>query len=565
MLASLHIENIAVIKNLDIDFSEGFTVFTGETGAGKSMILGSLGLIMGSKVFKDVIRSGEDHAMVSAVFSGISPDTLSELSELGVRPDEEGYVYIQRNITSEGKNTYRINGRAVSQSLHRQVGEKLINIHGQHDNQTLLNAFSHVHILDKYSQNGELLSEYGGLYAKMCEIRRQKEKLVLNEYEKQQRLDMLSYQINDIESASLSPGEDDTLESELKILKNIKQLSKQVTTIYRALLKNEKGMSASKLVEIARDSIDEISDVLPESEEYSAKLLDIQYELEGIAKNVLSLLPRAGENPEARISEIEDRLDLIRKLKRKYGATVDDILAFCERARSEAEKLQLSDKLVAELDREYEKVKEKAEETALKISESRTKNARLLSDRVCHELTFLDMSKVRFEAFVRRKKNTDLTLELNENGCDDVEFLISTNPGEPMRPLAKIASGGELSRIMLAIKCVLADAEGIGTVIFDEIDTGVSGKTAQKIGIKLRELAKNMQVFCITHSAQVASSADSHFLIVKDVEGERAYTRVKLLDIEGRVNEIARIMGGVNITEAIVRSARELLDYKESE
>lgn len=564
MLLSLHIENIAVIKKLDIDFSSGFTVFTGETGAGKSMIIGSVGLVMGSKVFRDVIRSGEDFAMVSAVFGDIAAPALTALAELGVKPDEEGELCIQRNITSEGKSTYRINGRTVSQSLHREVGEHLINIHGQHDNQMLLDPRSHIHIIDGYSSIEELLLEYTKRYERLCEIRKQRQRLALNEYEKQQRLDMLEYQIKDIESAALKPGEDEALEGELRILKNIKQLTKQITTVYRALLKNEKGMSASKLVEIARSSIDEISNVLPESEEYCAKLLDIQYEIEGIAKNVLSLLPHPLQDPEVRISEIEDRLDLIRKLKRKYGATVNDIIKFYENALFEAEGLNLSDKLIAELDEECKKAQKEAEETALKISEERSKNAKLLSERICRELAFLDMGKVRFEASVKRKKTPELMLALNENGCDEVEFMISTNPGEPLRELAKIASGGELSRIMLAIKCVLSDAEGISTVIFDEIDIGVSGKTAQKIGIKLRELAKNMQVLCITHSAQVASLANNHIKIIKDVESERAYTRVKVLDREERVNEIARIMGGANITEAVMKSARELLDYTDN-
>lgn len=561
MLASLHIENIAVIKKLDIDFSKGFTVFTGETGAGKSMILGALGLIIGSKVFRDVIRSGESCAMVSAMFCDIDKKTLDELEKIGIKADEDNAVYIQRNISSDGKNAYRINGRAVSQSLQRKVGELLVNIHGQHDNQILLDPKNHLSILDSFQFYEKPLLEYKAAYSEMCEIKRQRDKLVLDEHEKQQRLDMLSFQINDIESASLVSNEDTELENELKILKNLKQLSKQITTVYRALLKNEKGMSATKLVEIAQNSLSEISDVLPECEEYSAKLLDIQYELEGIAKSVYLLLPHAEEDPERRIVQIEDRLDLIRKLKRKYGSTVDEIIAFYNRARDEAKKLELSDKIIAELDKKYEIAREKAEALALKISEKRLEKAKALSQKICHELSFLDMNKVRFDALVTKKKEANSTLALSETGCDEVEFMISTSPGEPPRPLAKIASGGELSRIMLAIKCVLSDAEGTGTVVFDEIDSGVSGKTAQKIGIKLHELAKNMQVLCVTHSAQVASAADNHFKIVKNIEAGRAYTKLEHLDNDGRVYEIARIMGGVNITDAVIRSAKELLEY----
>lgn len=562
MLVSLHIENIAVIKNVDIDMTHGFAVLTGETGAGKSKIIDSISLIMGGKASKDLVRNGESSAMVSALFTDIDRTALEELAELGVHPDEEGNIYIQRNLSSEGKSVSRINGRTVPQSLHREVGRLLINVHGQHDNQMLLSPSSHINILDSYGSDPELLSRYRAVYQKMCDTKSRISALMLDEREKQQRIDMLEYQIADIESASLKSGEDESLESELKLLKNVKQLSKSVTTIYRALYKNEKGMSASKLVDIARSSLEDISESYPEGLEHSARLLDIQYELEDIAGSVMTVLQGVDENPERRISEIEDRLDIIRKLKRKYGATVDEVLDFYNNASRELESIMLSDTLVSQLEKELGGYKKEACTLASQISKARRESAVTLSEKICSELAYLDMNKVRFKVEISREREDNGDDKLNQNGFDNVEFMITTNPGEPFRPLARIASGGELSRIMLAIKCVLSDAEGIATVIFDEIDTGVSGKTAQKIGVKLAQLGRTLQVICITHSAQVASVADSHYKITKDIIGERAETHVTLLEKEERVTEIARIMGGVNITDAVLKSAHELLEYK---
>ncbi len=562
MLASLHIENVAVIKNLDIDFPSGFSVLTGETGAGKSKIIDSVGMAVGAKATKDIVRNGESTALVSALFTDLSQLTLEKLSQLDIAADSEGNLFIQRSITAEGKSISKVNGRTIPLSLHKQIGRILINIHGQHENNELLEPSKHIDILDRYANCSLLIDEYEKLYGDLKECISKREALVMDERLKEQKIDMLEYQIADIESAALKSGEDEELENELNILKNIKQLSKSITTVYRALYKNEKGMSASKLIEIARSSLENVADTVPSGEEYLSRLYDLQYELEEIAKNCSQVLQGTSQNPEMRITQIEDRLDIIKKLRRKYGSSVDEILEFCENAKAELSGIKGSEKLISELLKKEDRLYENALEVARRISQSRKKSALELSEKICGELTYLDMAKVKFKVSFESPCDENGKIRLSSKGIDSVEFLINTNPGEPFRPLSKIASGGELSRIMLAIKCVLSGASGIETVVFDEIDTGVSGKTAQKIGIKLSELAKTVQVFSITHSAQVASGADCHFKIYKEVLDGRAYTKVVNLDSEGRISELARIMGGVNITDSVLKSAKELLEYR---
>ena len=562
MLSSLHIENIAVIKELEIEFDKGFTVLTGETGAGKSIIIDSIGLIMGTKLSKDLIRSGEERALVTAVFGNLPGETLDALAELDVTPDEDGIIYITRSVTAEGKSTVKINGRTVPASLHRSVGQLLINIHGQHENQILLSPETHIKLIDKYACLDEKLKEYGVYYSEMCTADRERKKLMSDEREKAQRIDMLTYQIDEIKEASLTENEDEKLENELKILKNAKQIAKHATTVYRALYKNEKGGSAARLLQIARSSLDEMADVMPDAAKYSDRLYDMEYELEAIAKDALSVIP-GGDDPERRISEIEDRLDVIRKLKRKYGSSVTEVLEYLHGAELELEAIKSSEKNAERYEKIYNEARKNAEKIASEISRVRKEYSEKLSDAVCRELSFLDMNKVRFA--VDLKKNTDQSgvLHLGPDGFDNVEFVISTNPGEPLKPLAKIASGGELSRIMLAVKCVLADAEGIPTLVFDEVDTGISGKTSQKIGIKLAELSRSPQVFCITHSAQIAAFADNHYKIYKTEEDGRSSTHVSLLSYDERVSEIARIMGGAEITPSVIRSAEEMIEYSE--
>lgn len=558
MLSSLHIENIAVIRSLDVDFSKGFTVLTGETGAGKSIIIDSIGLILGSRTSKELIRTGENSAMVSALFTDLPDRTVQALSDLGVAPDEDGCLYLQRTIYRDGRSATKLCGRSIPLSMQREVGALLVNTHGQHENQALLSQSSHLGILDRYGKCQELADAYRAEYRKMNDARNKMESILRDEREKQQKLDMLRFQISDIESAKLKSGEEENLTAEKKLLQNTKLLTKQVTTIYRALYKNDKGVSAWRMLEIARKSLEELLDVFPEASEYSDKLYDMQYELASIAEAASDLLPSGGENPEKRLSEIEDRLDTVRRLERKYGSSIDEVLAFLECAKKEQEEILLSDEKAKEYGALYEKYRADATELAQKLSEIRKSAAAALSERICSELIYLDMNKVAFACKVARR-NQDGGDALGKDGLDDVEFLISTNPGEPLKPLAKIASGGELSRIMLAIKCVLTDCEGIPTIIFDEIDTGVSGKTSQKIGIKLRELAKGPQVFCITHSAQVAANADTHFKITKGEEGGRSVTHLNLLSDIQRAEELSRIMGGVEKSKAIYESALEML------
>ncbi len=563
MLISLHIENIAVIRRLNVEFDRGFTVLTGETGAGKSMIIDSIGLLLGAKTQRELIRTGESTATVSACFA--VPDYLTdELADLGIAPEEDGLLSIQRTVTAEGKSQSRINGRVVPLSLQRQVGEKLISIHGQHDSHGLMQSAGHIDFLDSYAKNSALLVEYGEVYRKMCEARRLRDQCRMDERVKAQRLDMLRYQIEDIESADPQPGEEDALIAEKKILQNAKQLQKQVLTVYRALYKNEKGMSADKLLEIARTSLENMADLMPDAPAFIDRISEMQYELERIAESTLSLLPSGG-NGEVRLEEIAERQDVLRKLKRKYGADEAEVLKFYEDAKAELEKILLSDEAEKEYDRAYQAYRTEAIGLADALTETRKAASEDLSGRICDELVYLDMNKVAFSARVTKKLSAEGKPELSPKGGDEVEFMISTNPGEPLKPLTKIASGGELSRVMLAIKCVLTAADRMPTVIFDEIDTGVSGKTSQKIGIKLRQLAADgPQVFSITHSAQVAANGHAHYKIRKqEVEG-RAETTVYALSGAERIEELARIMGGMDKSQKIIDSATEMLEIAES-
>lgn len=557
MLNSLHIENIAVIKSADIDFGGRFTVMTGETGAGKSIIIDSVGLVLGDKFSKELIRTGQTQAMVSALFSSLPQKTAEQLNAIGLPPDEEGCVFIQRSVSLDGRSVTKYNGRAISLSLQKEAGKLLISVHGQHESHTLLDSNEHIAYLDGFAAVAPLLDEYRIYYKAMTDAEQSIRELKKNEREKQQRIDMLRFQIDDIESAKLKPGEEEKLRSERELLVNAKQITKQVTTLYRALYKNEKGMSAYRMIEIAKKSLDEISGMLPDAQDYSDRLFDMQYELASIAEAAYAAIPHGYDDPEKAIAQINDRLDCIHRLERKYGSDIREILDYLAKAKKELDEIMLSDERIKEFTEVYEKNRKSALIAAEKISNERKAAALLLSERICGVLAYLDMNKVDFCVRVKaRVSDKDI---LCKNGMDDVEFLISTNPGEPLKPLAKIASGGELSRIMLAIKCVLTDAEAIPTIIFDEIDTGVSGKTSQKIGIKLHELSAYMQVICITHSAQVSANADDHLKIVKNEVDGMSETTVRYLDVNERAEELARIMGGVTPSEKIYESAVEML------
>jgi DNA repair protein RecN (Recombination protein N) len=564
MLTSLHIENIAVIQSLDVDFSDGFTVMTGETGAGKSVIIDSIGLILGGKASKELVRTGEDHSMVSALFDRLSPKTVEALAEIGVYPDEDGCLYIQRTISAkDGRSVTKLGGHTIPLSLQKEIGAYLINVHGQHENQALLNSTLHIHFLDDFAKDKDLVAEYSQYYSEMLDAKKKMQSYLQGEREKQQRLDMLKFQIQDIESAKLKANEEEELQNEKKRLQNSKFLMKQITTIYRALYKNDKGVSAWRMLEIARKSLDDLAGLFPDAPKFSDKLYDMQYEMASIAQATLDYLPHDGDNPEQRLNEIEDRLDVIHKLERKYGSSETEVLDFLKNAKSELNDILLSDEKAKEYSILYEEAKSKAWEVANKLSEIRKSQAGKLSEKICSELNYLDMNKVCFTVKVTRRDQNS-SESLSPSGCDDVEFLISTNPGDPLKSLTKIASGGELSRIMLAMKCVLTDSEGIPTIVFDEIDTGVSGKTSHKIGVKLRQLSRGTQVFCITHSAQVAANADNHYKIVKNTIQDRSVTCLELLNDASRADELARIMGGVEPSRKIHDSAVEMLELARS-
>lgn len=561
MLSSLHIENIAVIKRLDLDFHRGFSALTGETGAGKSIIIDSLGLLMGAKAERDLIRTNEEKACVSAVFTDVDPRIVEIISSCGFEIEDSAFM-VQRTVDRSGKSTCKIDGRSATLSVIKRIMPYLINIHGQHDNGALIDNSNHIKYLDSYSGSGidGLLSEYRVHYKEMLDAKRSAEKLRVDEREKQRKIELLTYQIEDIESASLEDGEDEKLDLERRALRNSRQIVKSLSTVYRAIYKNDKGYSAANLAKIAKDSIDSVSDALPALLPYSDKLYDIEYELESIAKEVMALMPAGAENPDARLAEIEDRLDVIHKLKRKYGSTIADILTYLDNSKKELHSIQKSDELISQYLNKYKEQKEICQKLASELHTVRLENAKKLSKGISDVLAYLDMGKVIFAVKCDIKTAGENSQPVfGENGFDDVEFMISTNPGEPLKPLVKIASGGELSRVMLATKCVLMSAENVPTVIFDEVDTGVSGKTSHKIGIKLREISKYSQTFCVTHSAQVAATAHNHYKIVKNEVDGRSETDVYLLDHSGRVDEIARIMGGVQITEKIKETAEEMI------
>lgn len=557
MLSSLHIENIAVIKRLDADFSEGFTVLTGETGAGKSILIDSIAFLTGAKAQRELIRSGEEKACVSGLFTDVPADTLHVLSDYEIEPDENGVVVIVKTMTKDGKVSVKINGRSVTSSAGRACAVGLINIHGQHDNQALLDSANHIRYLDRYAGNDALLENYSKIYAEYRSIQSAIKHLTESERDKQRKKDLLEYQINDIENAALTEGEEESLLAKKKVIQNSKQIAKNIVTAYRALYKNSKGVTACALIENAADAISALSDVYDRASEVSGRLFDIQAEIEDTAKKISTLIPTDIEDPEKELENINERLNIIKHQKRKYGADVGEVLSFLENAKKELAELESSDEKLAAL-REEEKEKIKTLTVlSSELHDRRASSGKTLSEEICNILKYLDMGKVSLLVSVRTNEGED---PFTQNGYDRVEFYISTNIGEPMKPLSKIASGGELSRIMLAIKCVLADAEAVPTIIFDEVDTGVSGKTSQKIGLKLHELSATTQVICITHSAQIAALADNHFKIIKEEDEGRVKTSLVPLDKQGRIDEIARIIAGVRITQKTIETAREMLE-----
>jgi len=550
MLQSLHIENIAVIKSLDIDFEYGFSVLSGETGAGKSIIIDSINMLSGNRVSRELIRTGEEKAFVGAVFTDLGDEVKKLLEEYGFQSDDS--IMLQRTLSKDGKSIVKLNGRTVTQSIQKDICRLLINIHGQNDNQRLMSKSSQLEILDSFAENGELLDEYTDLYKQLTEAKSRLDELNSSRAEKMRMRDIYAFQLEEINSAKLKKGEEDTLESERIRLGSIEKISEKVNLVYRALYAGEKG-SAVYLLERSAAALDKISDVLPEVKELSSRLIDYRYEIEDIALSVRDYASDA-ENPTEQLNKIESRLDAINKLKRKYGNSVEEILEFRDKTAKMLDEIDNADDIKKDISNEIKRLGKIAVGLSEKIHERRASAAKKITEGVMKNLEFLDMPKVRFEVSVKSQT------KLKHGGADDVEFLIATNAGEPLMPLEKIASGGELSRIMLSLKCVLSDKDGVGTVIYDEVDAGISGKTSRKVGIKLKEISRVMQIISVTHSAQIASLSDNHYLISKhDVDG-RTESNVTLLDENGRVGEIARILGGINVTESQMIAAREMIE-----
>ncbi len=550
MLTNLYIENIAVIEKVSIDFGQGLNVLTGETGAGKSIIIDSINAVLGNRTSKDLIRSGSDSAFVSAEFTDPSEKALEVLSEYGFEP-EDGVVIIQRELNASGKGKCRINGRPTTAAILKAVGIYLMNIHGQHESYELMSPEQHIRYIDKLGELSDEVQAYSEVYHRYKKQKAELDKARYDEAERERRLDLLRYQVDELENADLYVGEYEELLEQRTMIENKEKIAEALNEVRELLNGSDDSDGAIQMLETASGSIGDITNVYPDAQSVAERLQSAVYELEDCCSEVISMSESADGEVES-LDDIEDRIDLIHRLGRKYGTTIEEMLAFLENAKKELEYLEKYEENREALTEECQKSFQKANALAKALSEKRAEVGKRFSAEVKQEMAFLDMPNV--ELVVSQK-----TCPLNANGCDEIELLISTNPGEAPKPVAKIASGGELSRMMLAIKNVLADKDDIDTLIFDEVDTGISGSASQKVGFKLKEVSASRQVLCVTHQAQIAALADNHFKIAKTVKDGKTYTGVTTLDHEGRRSELARIIGGVEITKATLDYAEELL------
>ena len=551
MLESLHIENMAVIAHLDVDFREGLSVITGETGSGKSVMIDSILFLLGGKPVRDLVRGGAEKGLVSATFSDIGEECSTYLRENGFDDGDE--LLLQRTLTEDGKSQARLNGRVIPQSMLRELSKYLVSVHGQNDNQLLLQKSAQEKILNGIADFGDALEQYRCSYQEYLSLKEALAELNRDSAEKNRLRDILDFQVREIDAAHLKAGEEEELLARRVKLQNAEKIATQSNFAYRVLHGSEKG-AATILLERAAQALSQISGVVPEAEGLSAKLTEMRYEVEDIANTVRDYAEDAEGDPSKALDKVEGRLHTITKLCRKYGADIPAVLQFREDAFARLHALENADEETERLLKELRELEAKMRVLADVLHEARVKAAAYLGRRVCEELVFLDMPGVRFAIQVERGE------ELGPLGQDSICFSIATNPGEPLLPLAKIASGGELSRVMLALKSVLNDRDGVKTAVFDEVDTGISGKTARKIGIKLAEIGQKTQVFCVTHSAQIASLAATHFKISKTEENGRAVSSVSRLDDVGRVAEVARILGGLSVTEAQMLAAKEMIE-----
>ncbi|MCQ4886006.1 DNA repair protein RecN [Faecalibacterium prausnitzii] len=552
MLSSLQIENVAVIQKAEVHFEPGLNVLTGETGAGKSILIDSINAILGNRTSKDLVRTGAAKAVIRAAFEQVPPAVLDKLEQSGYERSEA--LLLSREITAEGKSSCRINGMPATAAVLRELCGGLININGQHDSVGLLNPAHHLGILDDYAQNRTVFQEYYALYRELVRVKRELDALITDEAEKQRKIDLLQYQVQEIEDAGLTAGEEQALENRRKVLSNASAIRDRLAQSYALLSGSDDAAGAVDLLGEASNAVDAAAQLDPALTAAAGQLLDLYYNAKDVAADLIGRLDTYDTN-DAELDEVEQRLDLLYRLKRKYGSTVEDVIAFGQKAREELDNIQHSqqrhDALQAEKLRLYTKAREKAEV----LTQTRLKAFEELNTRISGTLDFLNMPGVRMT--LRHTRGP-----LASHGQDSVEFYISTNPGEAPKPLAKIASGGELSRITLAIKNAMADKDAVPTVIYDEIDSGVSGKAAGRIGEVLRQSAQGHQILCITHTAQIAALADCHLLIQKNVSNERTYTEIHPLDENGRVEALARLISGDHVTELSRANAREMLQER---
>lgn len=553
MLSNLQIENIAVIKSASIDFENGFNVMTGETGAGKSIVIDSLNAILGERTSRELIRSGADSASVCAEFQNVGDNVKNELEKLGIEKDDT--LIVSRKLTPDGKNVCRINGMPATVSMLKALGVQLVNIHGQLDNQSLLSPETHCSFIDKLAGGGRELKEFKELYSLYIKKENELKSLNTDVNEKNRRLDILNYQIEEIQKADIRPGEKDELTEKLGFLRNAEKVLDLLHTAYAALNGDGEMPGAADVAADAASKLLSAADYSSDFTETANGVNDAAMNLSAYTEELRDKIYSLDYDPNE-TERAEERLDVIYRLSQKYGDSEEDILAYLENAEKERDALSFSDERAEQLRAETEKAYNEALAAAKKLSELRIEAGKKFSADVERELAFLDMPSVKFIV-------NDSVGELYENGIDNIEFLLSANAGEEPKPLSKIASGGELSRIMLAIKCVLSELDDIDTLIFDEIDSGVSGRAALKIAAKMKELSKTHQVICVTHLAQIAAFADEHKLISKEEKDGRTYTCIASLDYNGRKYELARIMGGLTVTQSILNSAEELLSSAE--
>ncbi|HJB30661.1 MAG TPA: DNA repair protein RecN [Candidatus Oscillibacter excrementavium] len=554
MLELLHIENIAVIQEADIQFRPGFNALTGETGAGKSIVIDAMGAVLGGRTSRDLIRTGADRAFVSAEFSQVAPD-LPGLAETGTAPDEDGHLLLQRELTGDGKNLCKVNGRPVTVAQLRRIGEELLNIHGQHDGQQLLDEEQHLSYLDRFGRTEAPLGRYQAAYGTMADLQTKIRALQMDEAEKARRMDSLRFQIDELERAQLVPGEEEELLRRRDLLRNGEKYLSALSGADYCLNGGEEGGGAVSALRDAEEAVAGIRTLSDDMGELYKRLEQLRCEAYDLAETIRDKREEFDFSP-AELDAVESRSDLLYRLKKKYGATVEEMLSYLDKCRRELDDMETADDTLARLEQQLETARKAVLAAGAELTAARKEAAGELEQRIQSELRDLDMHKVRFAIDFGEK-------EPGPDGCDAVRFLMSANAGEDLKPIARIASGGELARIMLALKNVLAEQESIGTLVFDEVDTGVSGRAAQKVAEKLAQVSRRKQVLCVTHLPQLAAMADTHFSVEKGERDGRTYTRVVLLDREQRKAELARITGGSHVTEALLESAGELLDQAE--